>query len=65
MIIFCFIIGVVVLILLEKTTDYSDKIISLYILVDNDHRIIYTGSKEDCQKQLTKDLKLIKLEGMI
>jgi hypothetical protein len=41
------------------------NLISLYVLVDNDGRISYTGSYEDCKKQLTNDYKLIKLEGTL
>jgi len=42
----------------------SNKI-ELYILVDSDSRICYTGSYSDCKNQLTKELKLIKLEGVL
>jgi hypothetical protein len=43
----------------------GNKVISLHVLVDNDGRITYTGSYKDCKNQLTKDLKLIKLEGIL
>lgn len=61
------IIGCIYAIFLLYTLFKSENIktISLYVLVDNEGRISYTGSKEQCKDNLTKDLKLIKLEGIL
>lgn len=42
-------------------------IISLYVLIDKDGRVIYSGSYDDCYKinfnGMIKDLKIIQLKG--
>jgi hypothetical protein len=65
MIIAFFIIGVFFIALFESKTDYKIKTFEIYILIDKDERVVYSGSKEDCKKQLTKDYKIIKLEGTL
>lgn len=40
------------------------KTIELYILIDSDSRICYTGSYIDLKSKQTNELKLIKLEGV-
>lgn len=39
--------------------------IELYVLVDNEGRILYTGSYKDCEYNLNTHLKIIKLEGIL
>lgn len=56
------------LILFYQITDVVTekmKTIELYVLVDNDTRITYTGTYKDCKRKLSKDVKLIKLEGIL
>jgi hypothetical protein len=56
--------AIILFIYLDST--YSNKsTISLYVLVDNNNRICYTGSYQDCKNQLTTELRLIKLEGIL
>jgi hypothetical protein len=63
----CF-VGIVVFILVTFSQILSNndkKLISLYVLVDNEGRVSYTGSEEQCKAKLTEELKLIKLEGIL
>lgn len=56
--------AIILFIYLDST--YSNKsTISLYVLVDKDGRISYTGTYEDCKTQLNRELKLLKLEGIL
>jgi hypothetical protein len=55
----------ILLLFLNQPVNSDQKTINLRVLVDNEGRITYTGSKEQCQSNLTKELKLIKLEGIL
>lgn len=45
-------------------TNVEKNVVSLYVLVDEQKRIVYTGEYTDLETKLTPELKLIKLEGV-
>lgn len=55
---------IIILFLLVESLSSKDNVIELYVLVDNESRIVYTGSYQDCKNHKIKELKLIKLTGV-
>ncbi len=58
-------LGVIILTATDMLFTDKKNIIELYVLIDKDKRITYTGSYQSCKSNLNKELKLIKLEGIL
>ena len=68
--ILCILIAIPLYFLVEKLLNGHSKIkvITLYVLVDKDDRIVYSGDYRDCNNannNLDNEFKLIKLEGVL